>query len=70
MKISVVVIQLIPHNALPILNQFMSHLTSSLLEDEHYKAAVFGHDKTVLKAEVRKVLNDPFNTWIMSQVKR
>lgn len=70
MKIMVVVILLIPHNSIPILNQFMSNLTSSLIEDEHYKAAVFGQDKTILKAEVRKVLNDPFNTWIMSQVKR
>jgi mannitol operon transcriptional antiterminator len=69
MKISVVVILLIPHNALPIINQFMSHLTSSLLRDEYYKLAVFGQDKAVLKAEVRKVLTDPFNSWIMDLVK-
>ena len=68
-KIEAVIILLIPHGVQPILNSFMSILTSSLIEDETYKAAVFGSDKNTLKAQVRKVLNDPFNAWIMSQVK-
>jgi len=69
LRIKVVIILLVPPSAETILNRFMSLLTSSLLEDDLYKAAVFGQDKSVLKAEVRKVLNDPFNAWIMGQVK-
>lgn len=68
-SIQVVIILLIPHTADAILNHFMSLLTASLLEDENYKAAVFGQDKNLLKEQVRKVLNDPFNAWILSQVK-
>ncbi|KAF0226374.1 MAG: transcriptional antiterminator BglG [Erysipelotrichaceae bacterium] len=68
-KIKVVIILLVPPLGETILSRFMSILTSSLLEDELYKAAVFGQDKSILKAEVRKVLNDPFNAWIMGQVK-
>jgi len=67
--IQVVIILLIPHVTDTILNQFMSLLTASLLEDEAYKAAVFGQDKAILKEQVRKVLNDPFNAWILTQVK-
>ncbi len=68
-RIQVVIILLIPHATDAILNHFMSLLTASLLEDENYKAAVFGQDKDILKEQVRKVLNDPFNAWILSQVK-
>ena len=68
-SIQVVIILLIPHAADTILNHFMSLLTASLLEDENYKAAVFGQDKNILKEQVRKVLSDPFNAWILSQVK-
>jgi len=69
MKIQVVVILLLPQGNDSILNHFMSILTSSLLEDDQYKAAVFGQDKSNLKSQVRKVLSEPFNTWIMGQVK-
>jgi len=68
-KIRVLVVLLIPHGTDPILNQFMSILTSSLIEDEDYKSAVFGQDKNGLKSQVRRVLSDPFNTWIMTRVK-
>ena len=68
-KIRVLVVLLIPHGTDPILNQFMSILTSSLIEDEDYKSAVFGQDKNGLKSQVRRVLSDPFNAWIMTRVK-
>lgn len=67
--IKVVIILLIPHGVDTILNHFMSILTASMIEDETYKAAVFGSDKNILKAQVRKVLSDPFNAWILEQVK-
>lgn len=67
-NIHVVVILLIPPEVHPELHHLMSVLSSSLLEDEVYKAAVFGEDKHRLKQEVKRRVSEPFNAWILSQV--
>jgi mannitol operon transcriptional antiterminator len=63
-----VVILLIPPEVHPELHRLMSVLSASLLEDESYKAAVFGDDKHRLKQEVKRRVSEPFNAWILTQV--
>ena len=67
-NIHVVVILLIPPDVHPELHRLMSVLSASLLEDESYKAAVFGEDKHRLKQEVKRRVSVPFNAWILTQV--
>jgi mannitol operon transcriptional antiterminator len=67
-NIHVVVILLIPPEVHPELHRLMSVLSASLLEDESYKAAVFGEDKHRLKQEVKRRVSEPFNAWILTQV--
>jgi mannitol operon transcriptional antiterminator len=67
-NIQAVVILLIPPEVHPELHHLMSILSASLLEDESYKAAVFGDDKHHLKQEVKRCVSEPFNAWILTQV--
>lgn len=62
-EIQVIVALLIPEQVPAELSQWMSHLSSALLENDAYRVAIFTKTKEVIQSEILNVLKGPMKTW-------
>ena len=62
-EIHVIVALLIPEQVSSELNQWMSNLSSALLENDAYRDAIFTKSKEFIQSEILNVLKGPVKTW-------
>ena len=62
-EIHVIVALLIPEQAPSELNQWMSHLSSALLENDAYRNSIFTKSKESIQSEILNVLKRPIKAW-------
>ncbi len=62
-EIQVIVALLIPEQVPIELNQWMSYLSSALLENDAYRIAIFTKTKEAIQSEILNVLKGPMKTW-------